>query len=83
MNNQAFICILFSSFISCLTLSLSVLMKSNVWANLFIKHYAHINITLFIALFDLGFIYNITPSSYSYVDISPSASPESNTIYMR
>lgn len=60
MNNQAFICIL-CSFISCF----SVLKKSNVWANLFIKHYAHINITLFIALFDLGFIYNITLSGYS------------------
>lgn len=63
MNNQAFICILF--FTHFLLNALSVLMKSSVGANLFIKHYAHINITLFIALFDLGFIRDITRSSYS------------------
>lgn len=55
-------------------------MKSNVWAIPFIKHYAHINVTLFIALFDLGFIYNITLSSYR-VDISPSSFLESNNIH--
>lgn len=78
MNNQAFICTLCSLF---LPHAPSVLMKSNVWAIPFIKHYAHINVTLFIALFDLGFIYNITLSSYR-VDISPSSFLESNTIYM-
>lgn len=65
MNNQAFICILCSSLFYFMLSAPSVLMKSSVWANLFIKHYAHINITLFIALFDLGFIQEITPSSYS------------------
>lgn len=50
MNNQAFICILCSSLICFLLNALSVLMKSSVWANLFFtKHYAQINIALFIA----------------------------------
>lgn len=45
-------------------------MKSSVWANLFIKHYAHITITVFIALFDLGLIHHITLSSCGYVDMT-------------